>query len=187
MSHGTRRRRTPTPTEYDIGGLRYAAATGGVPMAQVVQGVPSAAVPEALPITDEARDVVLDLQAHLNEAFRLRTGQLPTLQKQSGLGCLASAVMDIFVHYVDLMVQNAQPIGHESAGTRSTRIYLAKELRNLQRSIHKAHDALQAATRGYMCRGINGRVIQRRGTRRRGLLSRVRRLGRRRSTRRARA
>ena len=129
--------------------------------------------------------MVLNLQAHLNEAFRLRTGQLPTLQKQSGLGCLASAVLDVFVQYVDLMVQNAQPIGHESAGTRSTRIYLTKELRNLQRSIHKAHDALQAATRGYMCRGINGRVIQRRGTRRRGLISRMRRRLRGRSTRRA--
>lgn len=81
-------------------------------MAQVVvQGVPAAAVPEALAITADAREVVSNLRVRLREAFQLRTGQLLKIQKQSGRGCLASTVMDVFVRYVDLMFQNAQPIG----------------------------------------------------------------------------
>ena len=62
-------------------------------------------------ITDDAREVVSNLRVRLREAFQLRTGQLLKIQKQSGRGCLASTVMDVFVRYVDLMFQNAQPIG----------------------------------------------------------------------------
>lgn len=155
-------------------------------MAEAVNEIPLADAPEAAQITDgrpyenAAGPVLAALQQLLAEEFAPSPGVMPSILKLTSLGCLASAVMDIFAAHVTEL--DSQYFWARSlARGRSRAHQRRKALRALKLSIEKAHDALPGA-RGSVCRGANRNIIQRRGTRR--LASRVRGLFRRGSTRR---
>ena len=161
-------------------------------MAQAVQEIPLAAeaAPEALQLTDGrefdsvAGPLLAELQRLLAVEYPPTPGRLPTILTLTNLGCLASAVMDIFAQHIDeidAMHFWAPSLARGSSPAHQRR----KALRALKLRFQKAHNALPGA-RGAVCRSANRSIIQRRGTRR-GLLNRIRRLGRRRSTRRVRA
>ena len=150
-------------------------------MAAALSDVPAGGPPEALQLTDgrpfdrAAGPMLAELQRLLNVEFPPRPGQMPTVSGLASVGCLASAIMDMFAQRVNEMDSGR---GRGSWHGELARLR-TKAFTELRSSIRKAHKALPPCDLPGALPGA------RRRTRRRSLLSRVRGLRGRRSTRRA--
>lgn len=157
-----------------------AGSTSSVPMALAVPDVP-----EAVQVVDggiydgPSGPILAELQRLLAVEFPPEPDQLPSLRKLSELGCLASAVMDVFAQQLEDMERAHGRVRGRGELARWRR----KEFGSLRSSIRKAFNALPGA-RGSACTGLGRRPIRRRGTRRGRLARRLGGLVRRRTARR---